>query len=396
VIQRLGQLVDQVTTASGDGQVPFVALENIGSRTGSLLPDTELPLRNPESTGMTAFRKGDVVFGKLRPYLAKSWRADRQGICSTELIVMRPRPKVDDRWLAYLAQSDLLVEWAVATSEGVKMPRTSWEKLRLLEVDAPTLPEQRVIADFLDAETTRIDVLLKRAEQLRRLAQERVWARFLDRMISTKAPRVPLRRALLSISDGPFGSAFTSSDYSDEGAFVVRLGNIGLAEFHREPEARIPMILYATFLRHHIRTGDLLIAGLGDEGRHAGRACVAPNLGPAMVKGKCFCARVDEGLADPRYLALYLSSSFGAQELALVSHGSGRVMINLEIAKAVPTVLPELALQVEIAEQTAADQDRADRVDALLGRQIALLIERRLALITAAVTGQLEITRVAA
>ena len=265
-----------------------------------------------------------------------------------------------------------------------------------LRLPLPPLPLQQTIADYLDAETSWIDALLRDAERRRHLAQERVWARFFEKVTSTHAPRVPLRRVLLSISDGPFGSAFTSGDYTDDGAFVVRLGNIGLAEFHFEPEARIPMTLYASFLRHHVRPGDLLIAGLGDEGRHAGRACVAPNLGPAMVKGKCFCARVDEGLADPRYLALYLSSSLGAQELALVSHGSGRVMINLEIAKALPVILPVLSLQTEIVDQTAADQNRADRVAAFLGRQIALLFERRQVLITAAVTGQLHIPGVAA
>jgi type I restriction enzyme, S subunit len=156
VSRRLGHLVELVTTAPGDDPRPFVALENIGSRTGSLLPDTELPRRTPEPTGMTAFQQGDVLFGKLRPYLAKSWRADRDGVCSTELIVMRPQPSVDGRWLAYLAQSDLLVEWAVATSEGVKMPRTSWEKLRLLKVDPPQRAEQRVLADYLERETRRI------------------------------------------------------------------------------------------------------------------------------------------------------------------------------------------------------------------------------------------------
>jgi type I restriction enzyme S subunit len=177
---------------------------------------------------------------------------------------------------------------------------------------------------------------------------------------------------------------------------VVRLGNIGMAHFDGTPAARIPMTLYTSFLRHRVEAGDLLIAGLGDEGRHAGRACLAPDLGPAMVKGKCFCARVDEGLADPRYLALYLSSYLGAQEVALVSHGSGRVMINVEIAKALPVILPAMARQREIVDKTRAEQERANRAGALLDRQVDLLLERRQALITAAVTGQLEIPWVAA
>lgn len=190
--QRLGHHVDQVVTASGEEPLPFVALENIGSRTGRLLPDAEVPLRVPEPTGMTSFRGGDVLFGKLRPYLAKSWRADRTGICSTELIVMRPRPTVDARWLGYLAQSDLLVEWAVATSEGVKMPRTSWEKLRLLELDAPSVDEQRAIADYLDAETARIDSVAAARRRVAALASLRLgYLANQDSSLSRTKPMTP-------------------------------------------------------------------------------------------------------------------------------------------------------------------------------------------------------------
>lgn len=350
-------------------------------------------------SGFQGVRAGDFVVHGLDILRGSVGVSDSDGAISAVCTVCAPRRDMDPRFFAYAMRAQAYSGFPRAMARGIREGGADfrrWDTLGELPLPLPPDPQLSIIADYLDAETARIDALVEDAERLRQLAQDRVWARFLERVTSTTAPRVPLRRVLLSISDGPFGSAFTSGDYSDEGAFIVRLGNIGMAEFHHEPEARIPMTLYASFLRHQVRPGDLLIAGLGDEGRHAGRACVAPDLGPAMVKGKCFCAHVDAGLAEPRYLALYLSSSLGAQELALVSHGSGRVMINLEIAKALPIVLPVRSLQTEIVDHTAADQDRADRVRALLGRQIALLLERRQALITAAVTGQLEIHGVAA
>jgi Restriction endonuclease S subunits len=337
-------------------------------------------------------KEGDVLLSIRAPVGALNIADQPYGI-GRGLCAISPRGLVP-RYLWWVMNATITRLQSLAT--GSTYDAVAADDVGSLAVRMPSQTEQQAIADYLDNETSRIDALLKDAERLRRLSQEHVWARFCETVTSTTAPRVPLRRVLLSISDGPFGSAFTSGDYSDDGAFVVRLGNIGMAWFHHQPEARIPMTLYASFLRHRVLPGDLLIAGLGDEGRHAGRACVAPNLGPAMVKGKCFCARVDEGLADPRYLALYLSSSLGAQELALVSHGSGRVMINLEIAKALPIVLPALSLQTEIVNQTAVDRDRAGRVEVLLGRQIGLLLERRQALISAAVTGRLDIPGVAA
>jgi type I restriction enzyme S subunit len=370
----------------GDEGVPVIRIRH-------LLDETVEPERAFPPVRAVYIDDGDLVFSWSATLAVRRWGRGR-ALLNQHLFKVEPRAGVDTGWLRYVLEAG--IDRLKPLMHGSAMTHITNDMLRMLRVRLPSLGEQRAIADYLDRVTARIDVLLRDAESLKQLSQERIWTRFCETVTSTTAPEVPLRRVLLSISDGPFGSAFTSNDYSDDGAFVVRLGNIGMAEFHREPEARIPMTLYAEFLRHQVRPGDLLIAGLGDEGRHAGRACVAPDLGPAMVKGKCFCARVDQGLADPRYLARYLSSPLGAQEVALVSHGAGRVMINLEIAKALPVILPARPLQTEIFDQTAVEQERADRAEVLLDRQIALLRERRQALITAAVTGQLEIPGVAA
>ena len=319
----------------------------------------------------------------------------RPATVNGSIAVIRSRT-IFPAFLRYVLASDFMQGRIAAYRAGMGVPHLFQADINKFPLPLPPLEWQRAIADYLDAETGRIDALVQAVRRVRDATQERVWGQFCEAVTSTNAPRVPLRRVLRSISDGPFGSAFTSSDYSEDGAFVVRLGNIGMACFHPDPEARIPMELYGSFRRHHVMPGDLLIAGLGDDGRHAGRACVSPDVGPMMVKGKCFRARVDEKVADVRYLAWYLSSALGAQEVALVSHGSGRVMINLEIAKALPVVLPPPAVQQAVVEQTEAEERLASRVTTLANRQVELLSERRQALITAAVTGQLVIPGVAA
>jgi type I restriction enzyme S subunit len=382
---------------SATGQLPFVALEHLESGTGGFAADAVIEDKEADRAGMVQFSSGDVMFGKLRPYLRKSWLADRSGLCSSELIVMRPRPGMaDSRWLAYAVQTQPLVDWAVASSEGVKMPRTAWKKLGLYELDPPPVAGQRVIADYLDAETARIDSVLAARGRVLSLVYERPWRLFERLVAESAASRLPMRRALIDIADGPFGSAFASDDYVDEGAFVVRLGNIGFAEFMPEPAAFIPLPLYRGFPRCHVRPGDLLVAGLGDENNHAGRACVAPELGPAMVKGKCFCAVTDPSRAEAAFLALYLSSSLGAAEVDAASHGSTRAMINLDIVKSTLVPLPSLEKQREILDRVGRERLRAAITSTKLSKQIALLNERRQALITAAVTGQIEIPGVAA
>jgi type I restriction enzyme S subunit len=196
---------------------------------------------------------------------------------------------------------------------------------------------------------------------------------------------------LVSVTDGPFGSAFSSSDYSDEGAAVVRLGNIGFAEYRGTDQAYIPLPLWRTFRQHHVSRGDLLIAALGDDRNHAGRACVAPDLGPALVKGKCLRARVRPEMAVSEFLAFLLSSPVGADALGVASRGSTRVMINLDVLKSAVLPLPPVSAQKEILRATQCARTLTRDLLHELEAQIALLSEHRQALITAAVAGEIDI-----
>jgi type I restriction enzyme S subunit len=346
--------------------------------------------------GVALLAPGDVIFGKLRPYLAKSLLVTEPVYASTEFLGIRPSSRLDSRMLAYLVQSRHFVDWTVATSEGTKMPRTSWEKVGAFCVPDVAPGRQRAVADFLDVETARIDALIAKKRSMIGLIEERRWASFMASVETARVPRVPLRRALLFITDGPFGSAFTSDEYTDDGIAVVRLGNIGFAEFSGGDLAHLADDRLGEFARYQVHNGDVLFAGLGDERNHAGRACVAPDLGDAIVKGKCFCARIDLERADPDFVALYFSSPAGAEAIAAETRGSTRSMINLEIVKSVDLPLPSVHEQRAIARHTRHEWKAVHRLRRVLHDQIALLQEHRQALITAAVTGELEVPGVAA
>jgi type I restriction enzyme S subunit len=306
--------------------------------------------------------------------------------------VLRTGSRFDPRFVTHCLNVTDYGPWIGGTTRD----KLTQDDMSCIPIPDLPLSRQRVIADYLDAETARIDsVLIARARVLS-LVAERPWRLFERLVVESGAARLPMRRALIDIADGPFGSAFASDDYVDEGAFVVRLGNIGFAEFVPEPAAFIPLPLYRRFPRCHVRPGDLLVAGLGDDNNHAGRACVAPELGPTMVKGKCFCAVTDPSRAEVAFLALYLSSSLGAAEVDAASHGSTRAMINLDIIKSTLVPLPSLVRQREILDCVSQERLRAEITSTKLSRQIELLLERRQALITAAVTGQIEIPGVAA
>jgi type I restriction enzyme S subunit len=95
------------------------------------------------------FQRGDVLYGKLRPYLDKAILAEEAGICTTELLVLRPKEGVDPRFLVGVVHAPSFVEHAVAGTTGVQHPRTSWNHVSGFELPAFDPEEQSKIATLL-------------------------------------------------------------------------------------------------------------------------------------------------------------------------------------------------------------------------------------------------------
>ena len=362
---------------------------------GRILGTDELPFADAPSRARRLVREGDSIVSTVRTYLRAVAFIERDMgdlVVSTGFATLTPRTRVDARFLYWAVRGSQFIEDVVSRSVGVSYPAITPTELGTVHL-APLPPAgvQREVAARLDAATAEVDALVTEQEVTLGLVEERTWGVFIDRVLSLDPSRVPLRRLLLRLSDGPFGSAFSSNDYSETGAAVVRLGNVGFAKYRPHDQVRIPMDLYAKFRRHEVRPGDLLIAGLGDAHNHAGRACVAPALGPAIVKGKCFVASVDPRVASPMFLALYLSSALGRDAVGEAARGSTRSMINLEIAKSSVVLLPPLVAQERIVAEVVEARGRAAELTEEINKQLGLLREHRQALITAAVSGGLSV-----
>ena len=137
----------------------YLGLEAVESWTGKVDDPEALPLRSIGSSSR-CFSRGDVLFGKLRPYLAKSCRPDFDGLCSGEFLVLEGSEDLDNRYLLYLLLSQYMVAMSDASAYGTKMPRTNWQELGSLLVPVPTIREQRAICSFLEDATGRIDDLV--------------------------------------------------------------------------------------------------------------------------------------------------------------------------------------------------------------------------------------------
>lgn len=187
----------------------------------------------------------------------------------------------------------------------------------------------------------------------------------------------PLRRFVTSITDGPFGSSLTSSHYSDSGARVIRLGNIGTASFRNADAAYIPLDYFESLRRHEVKAGDLLIAGLGDLNNPVGRACLAPNtVSPAIVKADCFRVRLDESRLLHRYAAWALNSAPVTQRVSSLARGSTRARINLEAARDIRIPVPSTEEQFRIADFLDTETRKLDNIVNKKRRLLHVLNER--------------------
>ena len=142
-----------------------VELENLESGTGRILGFTS----GTEITGpRNVFKTGDTLYGKLRPYLRKFAFASSDGLCSTEIWVLRPRPQQCSREiLPWLVQTEHF-RAAVAVQSGSKMPRADWDIVAAAPVPCPkTLQEQMLFAKPLQVLARSTQRLLEGAETLR-------------------------------------------------------------------------------------------------------------------------------------------------------------------------------------------------------------------------------------
>mgnify|MGYP001355370247 CR=1 FL=1 len=256
------------------------------------------------------------------------------------------------------------------------------------------LVRQDAVVDFLDRETAKIDALIAKQAQLARDVGERVDARWAHEVetLTRDADVVPLRRVVESIVDGPFGSSLTSAHYSHSGARVIRLGNIGLASFRDEDRAYIPDEYARELAAHSVFPGDLVVAGLGDDRWPLGRATVVPDLGvPAIVKADCYRIRPRRSVTAS-YLAWVLSSPPLREQFQLLSRGSTRSRLNTQLVREalVPVPPPEIQRRVALDHEAATKRHNVLRNSSRLLQ--TRLSERRAALITAAVTGTLNVT----
>ena len=137
---------DQIDPREMDSQTIYVGLEHV---TPGRFTWTSAGRALDVRSSKNAFRIGDVLYGKLRPYLDKAVLARENGICTTELLVLRPRVGVDPRYLTCVLHTPRFVEYAISGTTGAQHPRTSWSHISKYESPRYSTERQTALANAL-------------------------------------------------------------------------------------------------------------------------------------------------------------------------------------------------------------------------------------------------------
>ncbi|MBQ1065656.1 restriction endonuclease subunit S [Micromonospora sp. D75] len=383
---RLKAVVRNCVEKSDGTPKPFIGLEDVSPGTGTLLVSGS-PLKAAEDSVL--HQPGDVLFSKLRPYLAKSYLASVPGTATGEMLVLRPGREVDARFLLYVTLSAPWLDWANTTSYGAKMPRTSWDALGEYRILLPSLEEQRRIANFLDEQLARLDRVIALRQRQIELEVER-FEEFRESVVEGDSGR--LRPPLLNFIDQArpvnYG-VLMPGPRLEEGVPLIEAGDIMRGPISLARLRRADPAIEAEFKRSRLREGDLVMAIRGS----VGRVQIVPR-GAAVLNVTRDAARIslDSKVALGSYIRHALSTRRAQDWLRIRITGSAVTGVNIADLRKVPIVVPDLTNQRAWAEELDKAEDYLTGLNQLMLRGRSLLVERKRALITAAVVGQIDVT----
>lgn len=378
--------------------LPYLRAANV--KDGALdLADVKLMNFEPSEQKTFALRAGDILItegsGSLAAVGASAvWNNELPGtICfQNTLVRLRPRPgKSDGRYLGWWARAAYGSGEFASIASGANIYHISAERVKSLPAPLPPLDEQRRIADFLDDETDRVDRIAEVMARSLRLLE--------DTRRSSFAPVVPSVGSNASSRLGYHLDLVTSGPRG-WGDYVGSCGNLFFRSANLRPDGIEPNLdglalvepprsAVAEGRRSKVQVGDVLV---GITGANTGWVSYADSgVANANVSQHVCLVRPGRGI-DGIWLAHALCSPQVQQSLLGSQYGGTKTQLSLsDIRDLVVPMLPICEQQRLAAEASEVLVTLASKATAR-GRQLALLAERRQALITAAVTGQFDVT----
>jgi len=394
-----------------DDGVPLILIRNIANLR---IDDANIPRishEDAERLSMYRLEIGDIVFSRVGSIgrIALCTEQERGWLISGQTLRLRMcNPKLDSKFSLYAFSSSAVLTFVDLQSVGSTRGSINTDILRNMPLPIPPLPEQHAIAAFLDRETARIDALIEKKERQIKLLEEKRAALISHAVTKGLDPDVPMKESGVEwLGEIP------------EGWQVIRIGFVAKVGNGSTPsrtnldywsDGDIPWLTSGKINEGVIKTADEFVTTKAMTECHLPKVSANSVLVAITGEGKTRgmsallkeTATISQHLAyitgfDNRvtaeFLRLYLMSQYNELRRASAGGGSTRAAITCEFLRYYPAIVPPVDEQRRI---TGYIDEETNSIDSLIGKvqtSIGFLREYRTALISAAVTGKIDVRR---
>lgn len=407
---RIGKVRFETTLRGEKGyysdQDKYIGLENISSYTGEFLPsETEY-----DPGIYDIYRKGDLLYNKLRPYLAKAMIAKDDGFCTGELEVINGY-NGDMRYLFYYLLSDGFLKIVDASTYGTKMPRASWDYIKNLPILLLDYYEQQTIADYLDKRCGEIDSIIADIEKQIDLLKQYKKSLITETVTKGLDKSVPMKDSGVEwigmipnswkmsrikyltdekhpypIGDGDHG-LIKADEYTDDGIPYIRVLNLTWGfGLKMDDIVYIPEKLNQLLKSSILRPNDILIAKTGAT---IGKTAIIPDSLPISNTTSHVGKITLPNIYEAKYFYYIFTSEIIQKQIQDISAmQSTRPELGIEGLKNLIVIVPSLEEQKAIAHYLDKRCKEFDEILINKQQQLELMQQHKKSLIYEYVTGK--------
>jgi type I restriction enzyme S subunit len=406
-VKRIASLYREVVEQGSD-ELPVLSVSIHHGVSDSELSEEEMDRKVTRSEDRSKYKRvsaGDLVYNMMRAWQGAFGTVCVEGMVSPAYVVARPTSIVPSTWIEYLLRTDPAINEIKRFSRGITdfRLRLYWDEFKNLRVCLPPCNERDALLEFLDRETAKIDALI--AEQLRliELLQEKRQAVISHAVTKGLNPDAPMKdsgvewlgevpehwevRKLSQLCDGIGSGTTPKSDvpefYEEEGIPWIVTGDLKdcLLETCSNHITVKAMAEHSALKLYDI--GSVVVAMYGAT---IGKAAI---LGMRATVNQACCVLPPSDQVLGGFLLLFVLAA--RVQLISLATGGGQPNINQEVVRSLRIPLPPVADQQEIIQRVGASLETLDSVASFAALQVEILQERRSALISAAVTGQIDV-----
>ncbi|WP_318461914.1 restriction endonuclease subunit S [Photobacterium leiognathi] len=400
---------DEVINDSTDNnyEIEYVDIGSVSASTGITKTETICFSKAP-SRARRIVKDGDVIISTVRTYLeaiAPINNPPSNMVVSTGFAVIRPTSELHKDFAAYCLRAKGFIKEVVARSVGVSYPAINASDLVNISIPFVGIDEQTQIAAFLDHETAKIDTLIEKQQQLIELLKEKRQAVISHAVTKGLNPDAPMKDSGVEwLGEVPehwgvyklkhacseiFLGLTSKVDYVDFGGIpLVRALNIngGILDLTQARHISEAQHKKLTTYRKAARN-DVLLSKSGT----IGTAAIVDTDIEFSIYESIFALRAIKEILHPKYLLFFIQSSVAKSQYSKGSVGMGVHHLNMPDIEEVLIPIPSLNMQELILNKLNVDMLHFEQLVDNAKKSIKLMQERRTALISAAVTGKIDV-----